>query len=354
MALDPHSYRRATHAALFGLGVQLLLAVILGLTGLAAQAPVLYAASFHLFGGLPIWIILALLYHQHRLERAESLETEQLSRSQAQSAALFEDHADDLQVARRRLNSLYKWGLAIVGAVVAIYLLIVGGIFLYDFTHLYQAKKLLDASYQEDPGKVAPFIPALLSFIVGFVAFIVARYEAGMTKITEWQVLRGGAGYLMGNALIAMVCALGLIFKQFGRPELLVIVTLLVPLIMVALGVEVLLAFLLNAYRPRRPGEVPRPAFDSRVLGLLTSPKSLARAFSDALNYQFGFEVSRSWFYQLLGKAITPLVAFALIVLVAISSIIVVQPYERAFHQQIGALQDSQRTIEEEDRTSDV
>lgn len=338
MASDQQSYRRATNAALFGLGIQLLLAVLLGLTGLAAQAPVLYVAAFHLFGGLPIWIVLALLYHQHRLERAEALETEQLARAQAQTAALFEEHGDDLQIARRRLNNLYKWGLAVVGGIVAVYLLTVGGIFFNQFVQAYKAGKLLDLGYQEDVNRVAPFVPALFTFVLGFVAFIVARYESGMTKVSEWQVLRGGAGYLMGNALIAVIAAAGLIGKQFGRPEVLMVVTLAVPIILIVLGVEVLLTFVLNAYRPRRPGEIPRPAFDSRILGLLTSPKSLARALGDALHYQFGFEVSRSWFYQLLGKAITPLVAFALLVLVLINSIVVVQPHERALRTRFGRI----------------
>ncbi len=338
MASDQQSYRRATNAALFGLGIQLLLSVLLGLTGLAAQAPALYVVAFHLFGGLPIWIVLALLYHQHRLERAEALETEQLARAQTQTAALFEEHGDDLQIARRRLNNLYKWGLAAVGAIVAVYLLTVGGIFLYHFVQAYKADKLIDLSYQEDVNRVAPFVPALFTFVLGFVAFIVARYEAGMTKVAEWQVLRGGAGYLMGNALIAVIAAIGLIGKQFGRPEVLMVVTLAIPIILLVLGAEVLLTFVLNAYRPRRPGEIPRPAFDSRILGLLTSPKSLAKALSDALNYQFGFEVSRSWFYQLLGKAITPLVAFALVVLILISSIVVVQPHERALRTRFGRI----------------
>jgi regulator of protease activity HflC (stomatin/prohibitin superfamily) len=114
--------------------------------------------------------------------------------------------------------------------------------------------------------------------------------------------------------------------------------TYVIPAIMLLQGVEVLLTFLLNAYRPRRPGEIPRPAFDSRVLGLLTSPKSLAKALSDAINYQFGFEVSRSWFYQLLGKAITPLVLFALIVLFLISSIVMVQPHQKAIALRMGSI----------------
>ena len=42
-------------------------------------------------GGLPIWIILWLVYNQHRLERVEALETEQLAADDARTTAFFDE-----------------------------------------------------------------------------------------------------------------------------------------------------------------------------------------------------------------------------------------------------------------------
>lgn len=338
MALDQQSYRRSANAAFLGLLVQVLLAGAMALAGSAARSPALYAAALHLLGGLPIWIVLLLLYHQHRLERIEALETEQLARANAQTGALFEEHADDLQIARRRLNALYKWGMAIVALLVSVYLLVVGALLLYFNYQAYLkgwAKFVADAK-DETNGSPAIFICVFAA--IGFVAFIFARFTAGMTKIAESQMLRGAAGYLMGNFFVALLLTAAMGFSLFGNDQVLASLALAIPAIMILLGAEVLLVFLLNAYRPRRPGEVARAPFDSRLLGLLTTPKSLAKALSDAINYQFGFEVSRSWFYQLLSRAITPLIAFALAVLVLVSTVVVVQPSEQAVVLRFGRL----------------
>lgn len=327
MAQDPQTYRRAANVALFGLIVQVVLTIVMALAGLAVQSPALYAATWHLVGGVPIWIILLILFNQHRLERAEALESEQLARGDAQSTALFDDAADDLRIARRRLNGIYRVGLGATGVIVSAYLLTLGGLYLYKAWSAFGDYTGFIASARND---VSPIGAAVVCIAIIFVAFIVARYEAGMTRIKEYQALRGGAGFLMGNALVALLLAVGLVFAAFENDTPLAFMMLVTPGIMILLGVEVLLSFLLNVYRPRRPGEFPRPAFDSRILGLLTSPKSLAKALSDAINYQFGFEVSSSWFYQLLGRAITPLFVFGLLVLIAMSSFVLVQPHEQA------------------------
>ena len=70
MIQDQQSYARAARAALVGLVVQFVLAAGMLLVGLYARSPALHAATWHLFGGLPIWGILLVIYHQHRIERA--------------------------------------------------------------------------------------------------------------------------------------------------------------------------------------------------------------------------------------------------------------------------------------------
>lgn len=335
MAQDQQTYRRGTNAALAGLAVQLLLSSVLAIAGVYAVNPAFYAATWSFVAGVPIWIVLALLYNQHRLERVEALEAEQLSRADAGTAAIFDEHGIDLQLANRRLKALYKWGLNGVSILVGLYMLVVGGISIYAFLSLRQVD-INPFTYGVAAGVSVTSLMAV-SLAIAFVGFIVARYEAGMTRIHEWQLLRGGAAFLMGNFVIAALLTLGLLFLLLDNVRPLALMGLIIPGFMIILGLEILLNFVLGAYRPRRPNEIPRPAFDSRLLGMLTSPKSLAKALSDAINYQFGFEVSRSWFYQLLAQAVTPLIAFGLLVLVLMSCFVIVQPHEKAFITRFGA-----------------
>lgn len=332
MPQDQQTYKRAAAAALTGLIVQLIIGVAMALVGLWAKSPALHATTFHIFAGLPIWIILFLVYNQHRLERIEALDAERLVQAGGAGAEMFGGPGDELRVARERLDRLYKWGLGIVSFVVAIWLLAFGSFWLLRYSRSISPTTL-------DPEKN---IRVLLSvcIAIGFVAFVLARYVAGMTRVKEWQLLRSGASHLMGNTVVLALVAVAALLYWFELPGAFAWLDMVVPLLMVLIGAEIIVTFLLSAYRPRRPGETMRPAFDSRVLGLLTSPESIAKAVSEAINYQFGFEISRSWFYQLLSRAITPLVAFGIMVLVLVSSIVVVDPHEEAIITRFGQFMD--------------
>ena len=330
MPEDRQTYQRAASAALWGLAAQFVLSVAITLIGLWSNSPALHAATFHFFGGLPIWIILWMLYNQHRLERIETLEAEQLAGGDATTAAIFDEHGADLQIAQRRLRGLYKWGLGIVSSVVAVYLLAAGGTYLYMLGRMAAADAIRE--------NVSSKSLLTVSLAVAFVAFIVARWVAGMTRVNQWQLLRGGASYLMGCVLIAVLTCAAAIVDLMKVDGVFVVLSYVVPILMVWLGIEIIVTFLLSAYRPRRPGEIARPAFDSRSLGLLTSPESIAKAISDTINYQFGFEISRSWFYQLLSRAITPLVVLGAAVLILVSSFVVVDPHEQAIISRFGKI----------------
>ncbi|MEX0885863.1 MAG: SPFH domain-containing protein [Phycisphaeraceae bacterium] len=340
MSQDQQTYTRAAHAALVGLAAQLGLAIFMAVLGLYAESTALHAAGLHLFGGLPLWLMLWVIYNQHRLERAEALEAEQLARADARTAALFEEAGQQLQLARKRLDNLYRFGLPTVSALMAAYLLLVGGAWLVRNYRALTAGELGPAVLSPE---ASAGVVALLAGVVGFLAFLVARYVAGMTRVPAWVLLRGGSAYLMGNAAVAVLIALGAVVALLGNIVVLGWMALIVPAVMVVLGVEILIEFLLAMYRPRRAGEAVRPAFDSRVLGWLTRPESLGKIVGETINYQFGFEVSRSWFYRLLARAIAPLIIFAAVVLLAASTLVIVAPHEQAIITTFGG---SPRVVE--------
>jgi len=337
---DQQTYRRAANASLVGLALQVILCLSMALIGMWSESAPITSVAAHLFGGCFIWFILFLIYNQHRIERVEALEAEQLTKRDQVAAAMFEEHADDLDLARRRLDRLYKWGLGIASFIAAGYLLIVGAIRFYN---AYVPVKGAETFAESDlfgmvlgANAEATWLMVMIA-PVAFIAFIGARYVAGMTGVKEWQLLRGGASYLMGSFVISLLIFIAVLMEvTMDSRTFLAVNALLVPGLMMLIGVEILLTFLLSAYRPRKAGEVARPAFDSRVLGLMTSPKSLASIINEAINYQFGFEISSSWFYQLLSKSVTPLTIIGMALLFAVSSIVIVGPHEQAVVTNFG------------------
>ncbi|MEZ6190703.1 MAG: SPFH domain-containing protein [Phycisphaerales bacterium] len=351
MSHDQETYRRASTAALIGLATQVVLSILVSLTGLYAGASGVNAIAWYFIGGLPIWAILWLIYNQHRLERVEALETEQLAAEDARTAALFEEAGQQLQIAQKRLDRLYKYGTGLVSLVVSIYLLSVGTFMLFGAVAAYRSTRGVEAgSFFSDiadmvragggfTGSSAGAV-AIVAFMIAFPAFLVARYVAGMTKVEEWRHLRGGASYLMGNAVATVLLIAVAVCEALNLAEVFPVLAVVVPAMMILLGAEMLLSLIFGFYQPRRPGVRPRPAFDSRLLGWLTHHESLGKIIGEAINYQFGFEVSESWFYRLLAKAVTPLTLVGLFVLFGLTSAVLVQPHQRAVITRWGALTD--------------
>jgi regulator of protease activity HflC (stomatin/prohibitin superfamily) len=329
---DDRTFRRGRSAALVGLVIQVMLAIVVGLTGVWAGSPAIHAATWHVLGGVLIWVVLVLIYQQHEAERAESLASEKLNAAGGANAAIFDGIADELLVARNRLARLYAYGLPLVGFLLAAYLVGTGGALLYAAVGRSPGGPALAAGCQ----------PVGLLFVTGasaFLAFIAARWTSGYTRVDAWRLLRGGASYLMSCfVVLGLVCLGAVVAAVFADTTLFEWLALAVPAVMVGVGAEILLTSLLAAYRPKRPGEMPRPAFDSRVLGMLTAPESLGRVIGDLVNYQFGVEISKSWFYELLGRAVTPLTLFGGAVLAGLSCLVIVGPDEQGVVLRCGAL----------------
>ena len=93
---------------------------------------------------------------------------------------------------------------------------------------------------------------------------------------------------------------------------------------------------MLDIYRPRLKDQYSRAAFDSRLLGVINEPGGIFRTAATAIDYQFGFKVSQTWFYKLLEKAIVPLILFAGATVYLLSCIVVVAPNEEAIIEHFG------------------
>jgi hypothetical protein len=141
---------------------------------------------------------------------------------------------------------------------------------------------------------------------------------------------------MVGNALVLLAIAVGLIFMYFDNDAVMEIVAEATCWFMFVIAGETFLNFILNLYRPRRPGEVPRPAFDSRLLSLLSAPDSIVRSINEAINYQFGFDITSSWGYRLLVRAAWRLALLAALILVLLNCVVIVEPHQQGVVLQGG------------------
>lgn len=327
MKADPQAYRSAVVTSFAGFVVQLTLAIVILIYAAIAKDEVAETIFYFLLTGLPIWVSLMLVFHQHRLERREAIEAEMYAESSAAQASVFEGIDNDLRVAAKRLAWMHKALLPFVSVLVGGLLI---GIGLWRFQYLTSAD--LDNLQPRTGWAVS------IGLILAVVGFIFARFIAGMGKQEIWSHLRAGAASMAGASLVGLALALAHGAWYVDKPGLFRILHVVIPVFMIVLGAEVFLNFVLNAYRPRRPGESPRPAFESRILGFIAAPDRIVESINDAINYQLGFDVTSTWFYQLLQKRVVGLAALGVLLLYLLTCVAVVRPTERALVLQSGRL----------------
>ena len=325
MRVDHHAYRRATRVAGLGLMGQIAIALVLLVFGILFPDTVFRFVSFYVFGGVIVWLSLVVIFYQHTQERLEALEEDELAAARTGTGSVFESSGGG-QVAARRLKLMHTWLIPVVSLIVAVYLAI-GAVGMLQFM-----KRLGDTGQGGRDFLRTNEMGWAVAICLFFAAicFIFSRFVAGMAKLPAWQNLRGGAAYGVGNSLVLLAAAVGITFRFFDKEQVTYWVAYAIPVFMVLLVVEILVHFVLNMYRPRIPGEVPRPAFDSRVLSLLAAPESIVRSLNEAVNYQFGFDITSSWGYKLMLRSVGWLVGFGVALLVLLNMMVVVEPYQQA------------------------
>lgn len=335
-SLSDSPENRARNMCVMGLVLQtalcaFLLVVSIWNGSLAVQGEVRFAVA-----GLGVWLMLLLIFHQRKLVRIEALEAADL-REQRESAgmgseAIFEVDEEQLMLARRRLGLMLKWFVPGVTLLLAGYY-VAAGILYWPV--------LLTEGMDSESWPTVGNTRVSATFLVGaaFVTFLFSRYASGMSRREEWRELRAGASNLFGNALLCAALAgmLGLSHFEIPVPER--VTALVIRILLIFLGLELMLNLVVDLYRPRVAGEIGRPAFDSRLLGLFSESGGIARSIAEAINYQFGFEVSSTWFYQLMYRATIPLTAFGVLCVMGVSSFVVVEPHERAIIERFGVMQ---------------
>ncbi len=314
--------RRGKNVAIAGAGLQMALtAVMLGLW-MWTDSRTLLTVTALLAAGVPVWLFVALLMYARQLERREAIELEELAQSHKES--VFEEE-DESRPAVARLRWFDKYGCP--GFTLLMVVIQAGIAFLV--WYLYAGRYSLRGAEAPPPADVVNAGKAMLfPVLLAFAGFLFGRYVVGMSSGPRWRLLRAPASYLLVNVYaIALAFGMLLAAKQgYGHWER--YVAWVVPAIQAILAGELLLNFILELFRPRVPGREHRYSFDSRLLNLAAQPGRFGHSIADALNYQFGFEVSGTWFYQLLRRVFVPLLLAGAVVLVGITSVAIIQEGE--------------------------
>lgn len=326
MRPDYQSFRRAASVSLVGLAIQFVLTVSMGLYGYfrggSADGYDQGAITASIFGavGLLVWLALAIYFDQARRAAIEEMEAKALSDSP--SSSVFDEAGDELRVNARRLAGMTKLMLPAVSAAASL-IMILAGLF-----RVGPALRFLDASALRQPGSNDTAL--VLGAIIAVAGFILARYISGMAKAKVWTPLRGGASFAVGMSLFGAYIAVAHLLRSAGPDVLLRFEPLVFAIGLVGVGAEILLNLLLDLYRPRKAGEAVRPAFDSRLLAFVAAPDRVAESISDAINYQFGFNVSENWFYKLFSHMVLPLILAATVIIWLLTIPVIVEPDQQA------------------------
>ncbi len=300
------------------------------------QAESLLSAALMAAGGILVWAIVALLFYARELVETEQLELAQVE-SEGAASSLF-DEADRLasRPARAKLEKMEKWFLPIFTILLAGYYI---GIGWWLLSILGPVRHEAAAPIPTNPHS------GLLLIVLGFGGFLWSRYALGMSTQEEWRPLRSAASLLFVHVLFLLLIVVEMALIYWGRGSfseghlsLDILVAKIFPLVMFVFAVEILVNLVLDMYRPRVPGQESRISFDSRLFNFLAQPEQVGHSLAEALNYQFGFEVSRTWFYQLLHRYFLPLLIFPVVVLLLMSCFVYVHDDQKAVVLRLGQL----------------
>jgi regulator of protease activity HflC (stomatin/prohibitin superfamily) len=257
-------------------------------------------------------------------ERLEKLEMDELARAKGESA-LFDAKESEVFPARRSREQFEKF--FVPGFAVLMFLLEAGGAWLLWRWTSKATGGIIDIRA----------MPSLAFFaIFALLLFLLGRFSVTIARLENHRLLRPGASFLLAGAFVCFFTALGIAGVKIGFPKTDFWMARALCVLLGLMAVEILLTLLLEIYRPRLKGRIARPLYDSRVVGLLAQPEGLFTTAAQALDYQFGFKVSETWFFQLLQKNLPVLLLAQLAVLFLSTCVIFIDPGEQAVLEHFG------------------
>ncbi len=305
--------------------------VLLLLTGgvgfaLARQSGSFAGQAAMAFVGCGI-VVGILSWFQMRLEereRHERLELEELARS-AKGSTLFDTGDSEIFPAQRAREQFERF---LVPAVTVLLFLLqaVGAVALWVWLE------------PQLPGRLTqPLLFMAMFGMFALVLLLVGKYSAKLAQLDSQRLLRPGAAYVLMGSAVCFLATLGVGAVEAGFPSIDLYLARAFAVLLGVAAVETLITLVLEVYRPRLKGRVDtRVLYESRLVGLLGQPAGLFSTAAQALDYQFGFKVSDTWFYQFVQRSAGWMVLAQLTVLLLSTCVVFIDAGEEALLERNG------------------
>jgi regulator of protease activity HflC (stomatin/prohibitin superfamily) len=303
-------------AALVFIATLIVTGYVHSLAGLAAS----------MFLGLGVLVALV-SWFQMRLEEAvrlERLELDELVKSKG-SSTLFEAKDQEVFPAEKARDQFERYCVPAFGVL----------LFLLEAccaAYLWRSLSGASAGFAAD--RALPAL-ALLS-IFALLLFLFGRFSVTLARLENHRLLRPSASFLLLGAYMCFFAALGIAGVQAEFPRADFYAAKGLGALLGLMAMEMLVTLLLEIYRPRVAGKISRPVYDSRFAGLLGQPESLFTTAAQTIDYQFGFNVSKTWFFQLLKKNLLILLFAQGVVLMLSTCFVFVDAGEQAVLERFG------------------
>ncbi|GEM_PF-6997178 len=314
------SHKRALAMSAFGLFFTIILAVGFFVCDMQVPNVGTEATSWILIVLACSWLYPLLeLYLETRVDR-EAIDIEYL-KSQSSQGNLFDD-ADDYSAAAR-LKLVKFW-------LVPIFALCMGVLSLVLSFYVWHLKTDKNIIIDQNSLVITGFIQAF----IGFILFIFARFLAGLASQSGYGILRSPAGLMMLSAWAALLSAIARAGNYMNWPIGSVALGYICAVVLGLYALETLGGVVLHIYSNQK--QTRRPPQDSRLLFILASPSRIAKSIGDVLDYQFGFEISKSTMYRAFEKGIAPFLIAQIIILWLCSSITIIDAGYVGFVERFG------------------
>jgi membrane protease subunit HflK len=189
-------------------------------------------------------------------------------------------------------------------------------------------------------------ITMALYALFALILFLLGKYSAGLARLEGRRLLRPGAGYMMLGAFICALAAGAEALAWFGSSQFDLQAARGLCVLLALAATETLINLVFEIYRPRLKGQEARLLYESRLVGLLGQPGGLITTAAQALDYQFGFKVSETWFYKFLEKAIAWIILLQVGALFVSTTFVIIEPGEQGLLERFGRPVDGRSVLD--------
>ncbi|MEO5803040.1 MAG: protease modulator HflK [Verrucomicrobiota bacterium] len=281
------------------------------------------AASFIFGTG---FLVALISYFQMRLEereRLEKLEFDELVKSKS-SESLFTTQADTFAAKRSR----EQFERFFIPGFTLLLVLAQGAAIYWQWKNLRTLIPLV-----ETRAAIAISIFGLFALVL----FLFGKYSASLARLEKQRLLRPTASYLLLSAYLCALAALSIGLVTWGGiAQADLYAARIFVLLLGVIALELVVSLILEIYRPRIRGKAERLIYESRVVGLLGQPEGVFSSAAHALDYQFGFKVSETWFVRFLQKALAWIIVAQLVVLLLSTCIVFIGTGEQGLLERFG------------------